>query len=142
MFEKIKIKDGKVEIVESSSDKLTITQIKTVGYDPLDSFGEALQNLAKYVAIICEFPEGYESDIEVIGVTLTANTGNGPGAVITALKKLDHASAPLVVNTPHLTVDGEPGLPFGCIEALEHLEGEAEKFIAGKRQTEQLSLVS
>jgi len=154
----------KIHKVKSKKNAITIKYDVTNGQtgDPdefsftchdraLPAFYEEFVRLAPQVCDICEFPDDYEANLTVVGVSFSyteTKDGEVMGAVITALKKLDGANSPLVINTPYLPSqsmsdsksasmsDGKV-LPDDCIRVLEDLQVEAERYIQGKRaQTE------
>lgn len=106
---------------------------------PAPEFAPALQALALDVVTICELGEEDTRRLTVRGVTFTW-TNDIMGACISALKALQTASSPLVLNTPHL-----PSAPYGdgndlaptldpdTIARLEELGRQAERYIDGER---------
>ncbi len=104
---------------------------------PLGSFVAALRALVEDVCFICEFPVSEASRFTVRGVTLTHD--DGLGAVITALKALETADVPLVVNSPHLPAkarESDPGgfcLPAWTVRRVLALVEEAERYLRGDR---------
>ena len=100
----------------------------------------ALQALAADVVAIGELRPSDRDLLTVRGVTCTWKD-DVLGAVITALKALETANAPLVLNTPHLPekpYSGNPGdpnpvLPPGAATRVRTLLTEAERYLAGDR---------
>lgn len=106
---------------------------------PSPAFLAALNALADDVVSICEFHADSVRNLKVRGVSFTY-TNDVFGAVITALKTLKTANAPLVINTPHLTDEpyGEgdgstPLLDTSTADRLHTLALEAENYINGER---------
>lgn len=110
---------------------------------PRPEFIKSMAALAEYVVLICELPSEYVKRIDVKSVSL--NYG-GPdetkGATITASMMLKNSNAPLNINTPNKAFemynsDADPDekvlMPVECIDAIEELESEARKYIAGHR---------
>jgi hypothetical protein len=161
---KIKFNKGKVEIEYEKNDRETDSKkTQFSSYDePLPGFTDALQALSLHAEEICEFPEGFLTapaafgeDGEVVeqkgtvsGVSFSYSDKEGiMGATITVLRKLATAQAPLVINTPHLPEapysEGScsPLLSSGCVRALNHLQDEALKYLAGDRAEKQQELI-
>lgn len=108
---------------------------------PAREFLEALAALRDHVAEICELEVEYMATAEVRGVSYSyAGPDQAMGATITALKTLETARSPLVLNTPHLAsapmseTDEAPLLSPGAIEALEDLATEALRYVDGHRE--------
>jgi len=63
-------------------------------------------------------------------------------AVITCLIQLETGNGPMVVNTPHITSlqysEGAtaPLLPVGCVEIINELIVQAERYIDGERDVQ------
>ncbi len=117
-----------------------------VSDEPLDSFFNALNDLGSDVCLICEFPLQDEDKLEIKGVSFSWANGI-MGAVITALKTVNTARSPLVVNTPHLATapqsdqdDNCPILDPDTVFSLRRVIDEAKLFIAGARKRTQLKL--
>lgn len=104
---------------------------------PLASFSQAQQELVVDVCHICEFPLSEASKFTVRGVSLSYKDGI-LGAVITSLKTVMAADAPLVINTPYLPekAPGEAGgctLSLGTGRRLRAFMAEAERYLRGER---------
>ena len=112
----------------------------TSAQTPHPDFVAALADLVNDVSTICDFPIDYEDGVRVQSVSLSLSEKTGQrGAVITALKSLAIANAPLVLNTPHLVEDGESGvMPHGMPRRLEALQREAAAYLNGKREQTEL----
>lgn len=150
---KIKYAKGRVQIdfQQTSGESETPDEFSLKCSDePAKSFTKALAALASHVAEICEMPkpEAWAPDLKVRGVSFSW-TNDVMGAVITALKPLEHARSPMTVNTPHKSeAPYSPGDPNGeefcltgdCAKALGALLKEAEKYIDGKRSQMALPL--
>lgn len=112
---------------------------------PNPEFDVALQALKRDVLVIAELEEAdYEEGMRVQSVSLSLNAKSGNrGAVITAMKTLELANAPLALHTPHLVAEidtdgddeGERAgvMPTGMWSRIETLEKEAWSYLDGKR---------
>ncbi len=113
-FTKIKYDGSKMrieyEVERGDSDPDEFALLSTDKPEP--EFDSTLQALTQDVLAICELPAGDADKIKVRGVSLTYTNGI-MGACITALKTLETANAPLVLNTPHL-----PSEPYSEGDAL------------------------
>ncbi len=76
----------------------------------------------------------------ITSVSLSA--GDYGGIVVTALKKVSSAHAPVVINSPHTpetpTSEGGPELPSYVRTLIGTLEDEAQKFWSGERAQQEL----
>lgn len=101
----------------------------------------ALAALRSHVGHILELPPAYTEGLVVRGVSLGyGGETEVMGATITALRTLQTARAPLVLNTPFLpsapySETGDPGplLPETCTDALRKVEAEAFRYVDGHR---------
>ena len=116
---------------------------------PKPSFDVALQALLEDVLMITQHDATYGEGMRVRSVSLSLSEKTGVrGAVVTALKPLDIANAPLALHTPHLVSEGasddEGGadakpndktgiMPAGMWDRIEELETEAWSYLAGNR---------
>ena len=108
---------------------------------PLKSFTDVLDELKDEVETILDgvIVSGSCSEAKIRGVSLSWSN-DIMGAVITAIVPVDSANSPMTVNTPHLperdyNPNGEcPTLPRLCVNKLERLINEAEKFFNGERE--------
>jgi len=115
---------------------------------PAPSFVKALEGLRPHIARICEMAPGWETDLDVRGVSITWGGEGGEimGMVATALKPLAIAKCYLVINTPHAIEKAYNAsaacllLPSGCPAALRKLMEEAAKYINGEREQSELPL--
>lgn len=143
---KVKYAKGRVQIdfQKTSAETGTADEYTIKCCDePAASFGKALNALAIHVAEICEMPDpaAWADDLTVRGASFSW-TNDVMGAVITALKSLEHARSPMTVNTPHKPEvpysQGDPDaedfcLTGGCAKALHTLLKEAGKYLDGRR---------
>jgi len=132
-IKRIKI-DAKTDVPDIDFTSNSTTADNTVNAKgrgkPLDSFLQAMQNLAQGFCEICEFPE------EKIGDTLitTVNFSQKGGVIISGQVSLENCPAPLCINTPHILIDNESGgfeVPEYMKEQLEELRNEAVRYIKG-----------
>lgn len=136
LFSKIRFDGEKVVIVytvdrESGGDpdEYSLKSADT----PSVEFTMALQALKRDVVDICEFPSTDEKKFTVRGVSLS-HTDGVLGVVITALKLVETANAPLVINTPHLAqTDTAPSLPIATADRIKTLCEQAQKYVDGER---------
>ena len=141
-FTKIKYDDNKGRVtvkyqIPNGTDEPDLYTVD-VREEPHDDFKRALDVLDQDVVAICEQPAN--ALVDVRSVTLTWKD-EIMGAVITGLRTLNSARSPLVLNTPHKTVepynpeeeDDVGLLPESTVERLEDLIHEAKAFLAGKR---------
>lgn len=140
MFTKIKHKDGEVTLEwNESARKDRKATILTSTDDPRPEFLHALKAMTAHVLDLCELPADYADgeSLRISSVTITDSDVLGMGCVVTALKTLSGCPSPLVLNTPHLSVNGShddaPTLRYATIQALETLIAEAGKYRDGQR---------
>lgn len=136
-YTKIKHNKGTTTLtrVEDRTAKESIEQTLTSHDDPRPEFVTALQALTAWVVDVCDLPDDYDHDMRITGVSLSP--GEYGGCVVTALKKVSGANAPVVINTPHVpetpTSDESPCLPPPVCAMIATLEEEADKFWRGQR---------
>lgn len=141
-YTKIKHNKGTTTLtrVEDRSQQESIEQTLTSHDDPRPEFVTALQALTAWVVDVCDLPADYAEDMRITGVSLSP--GEYGGCVVTALKSVSGANAPVVINTPHVpetpTSENGPSLPAAVCEMLASLEGEADKFWRGERAQAEL----
>jgi hypothetical protein len=137
IFTKIKHSKGQVSLSWSDNNDAgtSITHEMTSGDEPRKEFGVALQNLADVVLKVCELPPTYRDGLTVSSVSFTENDAQGLGLVITALKEVGGATAPFVINTPHVveSLEAANRWPTGTDALVEALEEEAARFRRGDR---------
>jgi len=137
---KVKYKPGKGAYVEYEvlHNEKWDTHTMRSNDTPEPEFVEALQALAPDVADLCELCPGCATGIVVQGVSLCYAGEDGVmGATITALRNLDSANSPLVLNTPHkpeCAEDGKtPTLSAQCCQHIDALEVAAWGYVDGNR---------
>lgn len=137
-----KVKDDgdkvRIEYQRERADKQGYDDYSMSSVDrPTVAFTQALSALSADVVQICELPESDADKLTIRGVSVTW-TSDIMGACITALKRLNTANSPLVINTPHLPSedygdnDG-PVLREETALRLHRLLLEAEGYIDGDR---------
>lgn len=111
---------------------------------PSDTFVEALDALKADVLSICELPKGYDSGLQMIGISLSRKEneeGESVAAVISAKKDL-REGPPLSINTPKRYVEaieeGTSMLPQGTIQRIRDLCRQAELYIKSLRHLQNL----
>ena len=147
-IKKVGYKKGKTSIAwekeneKGEYDEFTMTCMQV----PKASFFTALSALKPHVMEMCEFPDEYQDNIDVTGVSYSFSNGV-MGATITALKTLQYSTSPLVINTPHKPAGAysEGGDDANClsdlaIKALELVASEAEQYLRGDRAQAELPL--
>ena len=112
-------------------------------YDqPLQEFTDAMQALVPHVVKLLELPEKYGESMRVSGVSISYTKEDRKGAVITCLKQVAGANAPLVLNTPYLPEmdldDPNPSMPTDMLAAIEALEAQAARYVDGEREQRDL----
>ena len=126
--------------VEDRSNQDSIESTMTSHELPRPEFIAALQALGSWVIDVCELPPSYEEGLTVTGVSISL--GEYGGCVVTALKQVSGAAAPVGINSPHVpavaTRDGGGALPKRGVGMLEQLESEAERFWKGERAQAEL----
>jgi len=109
---------------------------------PLEEFDAKLAALIPHVTRLLELPRDYGENMTVSGVSISYTKEDRRGAVITCLKKLARAAAPLVLNTPYLPEfdmdDPNPCLSMELADAIRELEVEADRYVSGWRQQRDL----
>lgn len=127
-----------VERVNDAGETVTDERTLRSTDAPRGSFWGALQDLVPAVLDACMLDEGLAAEeredlgdaITVRGVTLK-DLDEGEGVTITALRELDWAPSPLVLNTPFALAST---VPTDELEAkLEALRMEAVAYARGKR---------
>lgn len=138
----------RIEYQKERTDGLSDDYTLNCADRPSPAFLNAMNALADDVVEICELGIDDAKKLTVRGVTFT-HTSDVFGAVITAMKKLKTANAPLVINTPHLTEEpyGEgdtstPLLETETVDRLHMLALEAENYINGERAQGSLIVAS
>lgn len=140
-FRKIKYNKARVVLAwgDLSPSRELDTTLESV-QAPHPDLTNALQAFRRPVLELLELADvGYEDGFTVVGVSLTTQEDGRRGVVVTCLKKLEGANAPLVLNTPYLAEpseqnpDDDKALTGTWLELVEALEDEARAFIDGKR---------
>lgn len=147
-----KIKNSRLNITlewETKAGDVDVIKHSMTSYSrPEPEFTEALQAFVGPVMNLLELPSGFDEDLEIIGLSINYEGGweddelPRRGLVVTCLKKLDRAYAPLVLNTPHLRefMEGDPDgddnhyLPPEFLSRLHEIQMRARRFIDGKRE--------
>ena len=137
-FKKIKFDGDTVTLVTfDARAKWEKEETVTSREAPHPDFIAALGALVEPVLDLCELPEDYGLGLTVRGVSFSEDDDGNRGAVVTSLKTLDTVSAPMALNTPHVSErannDGECSMPPALDRALRALEREAYGFLQGKR---------
>ena len=143
---KVKVKDGKVEILLSENhgkvEKETVFRCSELPHPDLNLAFSALESEVRDILEFDKVLGGvvWPGKMEVIGVSWSySETADVEGATITALVRLDTTNSPLVINTPHLPFGqysdqgNQPVMDDFGIRKLEKLRAEAQKYMDGKR---------
>jgi hypothetical protein len=140
-FQKIKYNGEQVELrwvtkkpnLDEESHRLTSFQRPDVDLQ------KAMRAFVPLVFTLLELPQSYDQAFLVRGLTIIEEESDGRlGLVITCQKKLEHANAPAIINTPYMReavgADRGPGffLP-GTMAAIEDAELAAARFVKGER---------
>lgn len=135
-----KIKYSKGEVILQWRDEAahsTITHELSSSDTPRPELVTALAAFGSYILDICEFEATYARELTVQSVSISPSDKTGRGIVVTALKSLAGAYAPLVLNTPFLSEEasseGGLQLPTEAVGFLDRLEAEAHRYRAGER---------
>lgn len=140
-------KDGQIIIVHvEKHGEFNEKEIIFKSFDaPHEDFTNALSALTAHARAILQLPKDWkEGEMRVTGVSWSMSDDGIQGAVITGQASLDTADAPFNFNTPHLPFEqysdsgNSPTMSVLAIEALEKLQAQAEEFMAGKRQQQDL----
>jgi hypothetical protein len=139
--------------IKHDGQSVTISLIETKGKTeetrtivsreaPHPDFVEALGACLQPAVDICELPLSYKQGLRVQSVSLSEDDDGNRGAVVTMLKALNGLPAPLVLNTPHVSMrenaDGGCTMPGALSGALDELEAEARAFLTGRRGADDL----
>jgi hypothetical protein len=102
---------------------------------PLPEFVSSLAALRADVCQICEFPSKEVTTLTMRGVSLAYKDGV-MGCVLTALRTVTTADAPLILNTPYLPQKAQSGclLPASTVRRVNALHVEAARYLAGERE--------
>jgi len=106
--------------------------------EPRQSFKTALDSLAPHVGKLLDVPDSWTKNLKIRGVSFSWHE-EVMGAVVTALKTVPRAKAPLVVNTPHQAErtaadrDISRCLEENFLSALGDVAREAEGYVIGQR---------
>ena len=141
-FTKIKSNGKTVELQwhESKLNGEEISHHLTSPDAPSPALPSALAAFVPIVLDLLQLPEDWSENLRVQSLSINHEKGDGRmGLVITCLKKLPDANAPLVLNTPHLRQpvnDDDTGPGFfieGMGEALDDVLSAALGFYNGER---------
>ncbi len=105
---------------------------------PLESFQDAMQDLAKGFCEICEFDEEKIDDILIT----TVNFSEKGGVIVSGQVALENCPSPLCLNTPHVMIENETGfeVPTYMKKQLEELRNQAVMYIMGESAEKQQEL--
>lgn len=105
---------------------------------PHPDFPKALLALAPWVAKLLELPPRYVEKLQVTGLHINWPESGGMGLVVTCVRPLERANAPLVLNTPYLAEasDEDTGnfLPDDVVALVQAAMKQAQKFTTGARE--------
>lgn len=109
---------------------------------PRKALTDSLQAMAKHLVAICELPESWLPSISVRGIRCTYKKGI-QGLVIRATRELEHANAPMAINSPHTTeelipesdeeVSSKNTFSAHCLDDLDDLTSRIFEYIDGDR---------
>lgn len=140
----------------SGSNKKGGKETTYTGYEEmLDKDYDLVQSLKYPVMEILEFPEDWEDDIVVTGISLNYDTENDAlrGMVITMQKDIENLNCPLNINTPFIKFSGyvadyspfpveESCWDYETCERINEIIGNTYKYICGNTKTVQQKLVA
>lgn len=112
---------------------------------PKQSLKDALAALTDDVIVLCDLPVGYTKGLDVRGVRFKHLKEGRIGAVISAVKTVEHTSAVFNINTPYAEQaqeDPTKGLEQPAIVRLRQVLKEATAYIEGERLQPSLGLHS
>lgn len=144
---KIRYRDGETTItwLEDAGDRPTVHKHELVSReDPEPEFFTALDALVPQVLKLLELPADYgaEGHFLVQGLSLSYDKDGRRSVVVTCLRSLAGADAPLVVNTPSLPYpdldDDKPSLTYTFAASTDDVCARAERFINGARAQQDL----
>lgn len=149
-FSKIKFNGYRVELIWSTRAPGSLDETETKlssGAAPRPEFVAAFNAFKPLALDLLELPE-YGEGFIVTGLSINEEDNDGRGGlVITSMKTLKQANAPLVLNTPHLrepvddNQDGAAGFyTEGMSGALATMLGEAKRYVNGERAQQELAL--
>lgn len=139
---KVKYRDGEIyvraEIVENEGATEKEIHVKS-REEARAEFYSAFAALAAPALALIEASSDWSERTTPIGLSISHSEDLGIGAVITCLVKCPQTTAPLVINTPHLSEqasegnDNAPVLPGIMAGAIYDVIEEATKFMDGRR---------
>lgn len=136
-FRKIKWNGEKVHIEWETTSKDDTIEHRLVSQDPPEPLlPDALQAFIPEVLRIIEAEDYWSQGMRVTGLSLSYDSEGRMGCVVTCLRDLAAATAPLVLNTPHLVEPGEDDA--ACLSAtmlalIKRAQEAAGRYIEGHR---------
>ena len=118
------------EIIYSNNSEKSDKEVVLKGRaKPLDSFLQAMQNLAKGFCEILEIQDKEENTL-----ITTVNFSEKGGVIISGQISLENCPTPWCTNTPHVMIESEQGfeVPEYMKRQLDILRDEAVKYIRGE----------
>ena len=137
---KIRI-DAKTDIPEiiysNNSEKSDKEVVRKGRAKPLDSFLQAMQNLAKGFCEILELQDKEENTL-----ITTVNFSEKGGVIISGQISLEKCPTPWCNNTPHVLIENEQGfeVPEYMRGQLDELRRQAVMYINGEAKEKQTTL--
>ena len=127
------------ETTEGAGQKDAVTHSLKSFDPPHPDFVAALDAFRRPVVEFLDLPWAYEKGLEVRGITINYEEDGRYGVVITCLKELDEANAPLVLNTPHLRQYQDDPIERGFMPReweplLDRVHAAARDYVKGKRE--------
>ncbi len=109
--------------------------------EPAQSFINALDALAPFVAEIREEPKKFADSITVTGLTVSYGQDDHSKCVITAHRELENGG-PAQCHTPLTPITAEEDeahtVSLKCAQAIEEMTLEAQKYLKGHRRQMQI----
>lgn len=114
--------------------------------EPDPALQKALDALPPLIRNLLELPDHWaEGKLSVVSISWSWSASTEVrGASICCRADLECATAPLIFNTPHLPYEQysergqQPVMPDDLVDALDEVERQAERYLAGARAQEDL----
>ena len=126
------------EIIYSNNSEKSDKEVVLKGRaKPLDSFLQAMQNLAKGFCEILEIQDKEENTL-----ITTVNFSEKGGVIISGQISLEKCPTPWCNNTPHVLIENEQGfeVPSYRKSQLDELRNQAVMYISGEAKEKQTTL--
>jgi len=131
-FQKIKWNGSEVKLAWTTGNPFGVEFEHTMRSKeaPHPELDERFRAFVPHVLKLLELPESYDEKFRVTGLSINTEEDGRCGLVVTCMKGIADANAPLVINTPHLRerMDEEgvgflPGEMLDCLADVERAAG-------------------